>query len=221
MLKLEDVSFSYGKKRILSSFGFELGKGDCLVLAGPNGSGKSTALALMAGVLRPDSGRIEVGGKIGYVPQGTALFEDMTVEENLSFFASLAGCNVPQDLPFDLEQLRKTRVSKLSGGMQKLLSIACGMLGRPDILLLDEPCAGLDVQHRVELGAQLLRFRANGGSIVYVSHEPDEFFEIYDKLIFLDGEAKSFSRAELSEKAESLDELSAAFKALFVSENIV
>ena len=215
MLKLKDVSFSYGKKRILSSFGFELGKGECLVLAGPNGSGKSTALSLMAGVLRPERGSIEAEGKIGYVPQGTALFEDMSVGDNLSFFASLAGCKVPQSLPFGLDELRKVRVSKLSGGMQKLLSIACGMLGQPNILLLDEPCAGLDVQHRVELSAELLRFKSGGGSIVFVSHEPDEFFGIFDKLIFLSDCAECFSRAQLCGDADTLDELSRNFKLLF------
>lgn len=215
MLKLEDISFSYGKKRILSSFGFELGKGECLVLAGPNGSGKSTALALAAGVLRPDGGSIRTDGKFGYVPQGTALFEDMSVGDNLGFFASLAGCKVPQSLPFGLDELRKIRVSKLSGGMQKMLSIACGMLGQPDILLLDEPCAGLDVQHRAELSAQLLQFKGQGGSIVFVSHEPDEFFEIFDKLIFMDDCTKCCSRTRLCGETDTLDELSRKFKMLF------
>ena len=82
MAGLHNVYFSYGKRKILEGLSFSVNPGECIVLAGPNGSGKSTALAILAGVFRPDSGEVDAPGQIAYVPQGTALFEDMTVGDN-------------------------------------------------------------------------------------------------------------------------------------------
>jgi len=138
MIELLNISFSYGRKKILRNLNVTVRAGECVVLAGANGSGKSTALSVMAGVLRPSAGSVQVKGSAGFAPQGTALFEDMSVLDNLRFFAGLKKCAVPEKLPFGVEQYLKTRVSKLSGGMKKQVSIACALLGEPQILLLDE-----------------------------------------------------------------------------------
>ena len=174
-------------------------------IAGANGSGKSTLLKLLAGVLRPDTGTVQVKGSIGFAPQGTALFEDMTVMDNLRFFAGLKKCAVPESLPFGVERYGKTRVSKLSGGMKKQVSIACALLGEPQILLLDEPCAALDIEYRQELVQLILEKKSQGCAIVYVGHEPLEFSPFYDRIVFFGDGYKEFSRQQRAYKPE--DEL--------------
>lgn len=198
MIELKDISFSYGKKRILTNLSVSAAAGECIVFAGPNGSGKSTALSVMAGVLRPDSGSVSVRGAVGFAPQGTALFEDMTAGDNLKFFAGLRKCSVPKELPFGVGQYLGTRVSKLSGGMKKQVSIACALLGEPDIVLLDEPCESLDIEYREELVHLVSGIKSRGGAVVYVGHEPMEFAPFYDRLIFFGDNGAEYTRAQLS-----------------------
>lgn len=215
MIEVRDICFSYGKRRILNNLSFTAEAGECVVLAGPNGSGKSTALSVIADVLRPNSGVVSTEGTMGYVPQGTALFEDMSVADNLDFFAGLAHCTVPQKLPFGVERYRKIRVSKLSGGMKKQVSIACALLGDPQVLLLDEPCASLDVEYREELIALICDLKARGRTVIYVSHEPMEFASFYDKLVFLDRDPACLTREQLSGDPADVSRLCANFLALF------
>lgn len=183
MLCLKNVSFSYGKKKVIENLSFSVAPGECAVLAGPNGSGKSTALSVIAGIQKPTSGTVTVDGKIGYVPQGISLLEDATVIENLRFFASISGGKIPEKLPFSVEKYLKKRVSRLSGGMSKQVSIACALLGEPSVILLDEPCAALDISFRDEMIKLLCELKAEGKAIVYVGHDPSEFYQFYDKLV--------------------------------------
>lgn len=215
MTEVRDICFSYGKRRILNNLSFTAEAGECVVLAGPNGSGKSTALSVIAGVLRPNSGAVSTEGTVGYVPQGTALFEDMSVADNLDFFAGLAHCPVPQKLPFGVERYRKTRVSRLSGGMKKQVSIACALLGDPQVLLLDEPCASLDVEYREELIGLICDLKARGRTVIYVSHEPMEFASFYDKLVFLGDHPVCLAREQLSGDRADINRLCTQFLALF------
>lgn len=198
MIQVQNVCFAYGKRRILDNLSFDASPGECVVFAGSNGAGKSTALSLIAQVLRPTGGTVTVNGRVGLVPQGTALFEDMSVRDNLSFFARLAGVPVPAALPFGVERYGKTRVSKLSGGMKKQVDIVCALLGEPEIVLLDEPCAGLDVVYREELLTLIQNLKSEGRTVIYVSHDPVEFAPIYDKLIFFGKEPVCYTRAQLS-----------------------
>ncbi len=183
MLSLNGVTFSYGKKKIIEDLSFSVGKGECVVLAGPNGSGKSTALSVIAGVLKPTSGSVSVNGKLGYVPQGAALLEDATVYENLRFFAAVSGGHIPEKLPFSVEKYLKKKVSRLSGGMAKQVSITCALLGDPDIVLLDEPSAALDISFRDEMISLVQSLKDEGKAVVYVGHDPSEFYPFYDKLV--------------------------------------
>ena len=215
MVTVQHVEFSYGKRRILNGFSMTAEPGECVVFAGHNGAGKSTALSLIAGVLRPDSGTLCVEGKVGLVPQGTALFEDMSVGDNLRFFADLAGCQVPEELPFGVQRHKKTRVARLSGGMKKQVSIACALLGDPQILLLDEPCAGLDVVYRAELIELIRTLKREGRTVIYVSHEPMEFADIYDKLVFFGEETILHTREDLSGNPAEENRLYARFAELF------
>ena len=218
MIELRDISFSYGKRTILKNLSVSAAAGECIVLAGPNGSGKSTALSIMAGVLRPDSGSVSVEGTVGFAPQGTALFEDMTAEDNLRFFAGLRKCAVPHDVPFGVERYLKTRVSKLSGGMKKQVSIACALLGDPDIVLLDEPCESLDVEYREELVQLVSGIKARGGVVIYVGHEPMEFASFYDRLIFFGNGNAEYTRMQLSGNPADHSRLCNQFVNLFKRE---
>lgn len=184
-MKIENLFFSYGNQKVIKGMTLFLAPGQCMIVMGPNGSGKSTLLLLMAGALKPDSGMISVPKKVGYVPQGTALFEDMTVAYNYRFFAALSGFKAPERLPFSLDQYRSKRVSALSEGNKKRLSIACALLGNPELLLLDEPCASLDIHIRDEIISVIHGLKDEGKTIVLVSHDPAEFVSIYDSILFL------------------------------------
>jgi ABC-2 type transport system ATP-binding protein len=216
LLEVRSLSFSYRKKPIVSGLSFDALPGTVTVLAGPNGSGKSTTLSLIAGVLRPDSGSIKASGRIGYVPQGTALFEDMTVLDNLRFFASEAGADIPPRLPFGVGNLLKKRVSALSGGMKKRVSICVALVGDPQIFLFDEPVEGLDLLFRDELSLVIRNLRANGRTILYAGHETAEYADFYDRLIFIgpDG-ARFFEKAQLSGTSGDPDEEAARLTASY------
>lgn len=198
MAGLHNVYFSYGKRKILEGLSFSVNPGECIVLAGPNGSGKSTALAILAGVFRPDSGEVDAPGQIAYVPQGTALFEDMTVGDNLRFFAGMADADMQKPLPFHVDQMWKKKVSKLSGGMKKRVSIACALMGSPQLVLLDEPCAALDVEYKAELTSIVHDLKNSGCAIVYVSHDPMEVASFYDKLVYFGDTTLTYTREQLS-----------------------
>ena len=198
MTELRNIHFSYGKRKILDNLSFSVKPGECIVLAGPNGSGKSTALAILAGVFRPDSGEVHTEGTIGYVPQGTALFEDMTVGDNIRFFAGTDQTASEKPLPFNIGQMWKKKVSRLSGGMKKRVSIACALLRSPRLLLLDEPCASLDVEYKAELTALVQDLKKRGCAIVYVSHDPLEVASLYDRLIYFGDATVTYTREQLS-----------------------
>lgn len=200
MLEVKNVSFRYRRKVVLRDVSFSVGKGECLVLAGANGAGKSTLLSIAAGILKPGSGEVHCRGKIGYLPQGISLFEDMSVNDNLQFFAGLAKCSVPEFLPFSLEEKRHEKVGKLSGGQKKQLSIACALLGNPEILLLDEPIASLDIVFRDEFLEMLRELKSQGMTIVYVGHDPAEFESICDRILFLGSKNEYFTREEFLKK---------------------
>lgn len=197
MIKVEGLSFSYGKRKIFDNVSFETGAGKCLVLAGPNGCGKSTVLSIIAGALKPSGGKAMTSGKVGYVPQGTALLEDATVKENLKFFSGLARVAVPKALPFSVEKYLNRKVSSLSGGMKKQVSIACALIGHPQLILLDEPCAALDIAFRDEMIDIIGEWKSQGKTVVYVGHDPMEFYSIYDELVFLDRPVKVFARKDV------------------------
>lgn len=202
MIKAENITFSYGKYTIVENLNLLAEAGECVVLAGPNGSGKSTVLAMLAGALKPSSGSIECDGKIGYIPQGTALLEDATVEENLRFFAKLAHCVVPEKLPFSIDSYRDKRVSKLSGGMKKQVSIACALMGDPAVVMLDEPCAALDMAFRDEMIETVEKWKREGRTVVYVGHDPAEFYRFFDTLVFFDNPVRTIHRKDIPEASE-------------------
>ncbi len=212
MVRSDAISFAYGKSEIIKSLSFSVNDGECLVFAGPNGCGKSTALGIISGALKSSSGTVQTNGKIGYIPQGSALLEDATVEENLRFFAKLAKSSVPKELPFSVSEYMSKRVSHLSGGMKKQVSIACALIGAPKIILLDEPCAALDIAFRDELTDIIAEWKRQGKTVIYVGHDPNEFYTFFDTIIFFDKPPLTYSRAEIGEQAKSAETFAQFYK---------
>ena len=211
ILKVNNLSTGYGKKQVLFDVSLDIKKGKTVLMVGSNGSGKSTLLKSVYGSLAVWDGTIEYDGEllqskdhkvpthkliqkgIMYIPQKDALFEDMTVEENLR--ASLlhvgnkksieqAVLQVMEQMPM-LQERKKQLVNRLSGGERKLLSLAMVVANTPKLLLFDEPLAGVSDEN-VPLVLQWLdKIRQNGVTILVIEHRIQEFFEFADTIVGL------------------------------------
>jgi ABC-2 type transport system ATP-binding protein len=184
---VENVVKSFGSQRALDGLTLRVKPGEIYGLLGPNGSGKTTLIRAIVGLVAPDSGTVTVLGrripdldilaKVGYMTQQAALYPDLSVEENLRFFAAISGSdgNVTDVLKtVDLGQRRKSVVSRLSGGMRQRCSLAVALVHRPKLLLLDEPTVGVDPQLRVHFWEHFREMAAAGTTILVSSHVMDE-----------------------------------------------
>ena len=178
---------SFGTQRALDGVTLRVRPGEIYGLLGPNGSGKTTLIRAIVGLVAPDSGTVTVLGhripdldilsQVGYMTQQAALYPDLSVEENLRFFAAISGAdgNVDEVLKtVDLEQRRNSVVATLSGGMRQRCSLACALVHRPRLLLLDEPTVGVDPQLRVQFWEHFREMAAAGTTILVSSHVMDE-----------------------------------------------
>ena len=184
---VDNVVKSFGTIRALDGITLRVRQGEIYGLLGPNGSGKTTLIRAVVGLLAPDSGTVTVLGRrmpdlnilgsVGYMTQAAALYPDISVEENLRFFAAISGAdsNVDEVLRVvELEQRRKSVVATLSGGMRQRCSLACALVHRPRLLLLDEPTVGVDPQLRVQFWDHFREMAAAGTTILVSSHVMDE-----------------------------------------------
>jgi len=184
---VDNVVKSFGTLRALDGVTLRVRTGEIYGLLGPNGAGKTTLIRAIVGLVAPESGTVTVLGKrmpnldilgsVGYMTQAAALYPDITVEENLRFFAAISGAdgNVDEVLRVvELEQRRNSVVATLSGGMRQRCSLACALVHRPRLLLLDEPTVGVDPQLRVQFWEHFRRMAAAGTTIVVSSHVMDE-----------------------------------------------
>lgn len=194
MIQASNLTLSYGKENIIENATFHIEKGEAVVLIGENGSGKSTLLYALSGAMKPQSGSLSISGSVGYVPQSSGLIEELTFADNLRFFAAISGVKVPKELPFGAEKLLNKKICNMSGGMKKLCSIVCTVIAKPQILLLDEPCASLDKEHRGMLTDFLCRVRKEGTTIVYVGHNSEEYAPFADKYLLIGQTVTSLSR---------------------------
>lgn len=186
-VEVHEVVKTFGRLRALDGISLRVRRGEVYGLLGPNGSGKTTLIRAMVGLIRPDSGTVTVLGRrmpelallsrIGYMTQAAALYPDLSVEENVGFFAAINGAvdRVEEALRFvDLNDRRKSVVSTLSGGLRTRASMACALVHQPELLLLDEPTVGVDPQLRVQLWDRFQKMAANGTTIIVSSHVMDE-----------------------------------------------
>ena len=197
--RLEGVSKHYGAVKALDGLDLEIRQGEALALLGPNGAGKTTSVALLLGLLRADAGKVSLFGtdpgsqtaraRSGAMLQVSRLPEVITVREHLELFASY----YPKPLPIDdvlilagLTGLSERRYGKLSGGQQQRLKFALALVGDPDILFLDEPTVGLDVEARRDFW-NVIRARVAGGTTVLLTtHYLEEADALADRIVVID-----------------------------------
>ena len=186
-VNVEDVSKSFGGIKALNGVTLRVRQGEIYGLLGPNGAGKTTLIRLICGLLEAHAGKVTVLGHhmpevgvlrhIGYMTQQAALYPSLSVEENVKFFAAINGAESGVKEALDLVQLydrRRSVVSTLSGGMRQRCSLACALVHKPELLLLDEPTVGVDPQLRVQFWEAFRRMAAEGTTLIVSSHVMDE-----------------------------------------------
>jgi ABC-2 type transport system ATP-binding protein len=205
MIRFEGVSKRFGARTAVDDVTFGIGRGELFGLLGPNGAGKTTCVSLCCGLLAPDGGRVEIGGRgsptdarvrssLGLAPQALALYELLSGSENLRFFAELQGLRgarlsqrVSWALDFvGLADRAKDRLSTYSGGMKRRLNLAAALLHDPEVLFLDEPTVGVDPQSRNALFDNILALREKGTTILYTTHYMEEVERLCDRVAILD-----------------------------------
>ncbi|TNI51189.1 ATP-binding cassette domain-containing protein [Aeromonas veronii] len=210
-ISLEGLTKRFGERVALNAISATIPAGGITGLVGPDGAGKSTLLRLLAGLLIPEAGTIRVLGldpvnegdrlrqRLGYMPQQFGLYEDLSVQENLTLYADLRGVLEPERTPTfarllaftDLARFTARPAGKLSGGMKQKLGLACALLGTPDVLLLDEPGVGIDPISRRALW-QMVRELAKGGMTVLWSTAYLDEAELCDHVLLMaDGEVRT------------------------------
>jgi ABC-2 type transport system ATP-binding protein len=186
-IDIDNVVKSFGTLRALNGVSLRVRRGEIYGLLGPNGSGKTTLIRAVVGLVIADSGTVTVLGKrmpdigvlgsVGYMTQAAALYPDISVEENVHFFAAINGAeaHVLDTLKLvNLDQRRKSVVATLSGGMRQRCSLACALVHQPKLLLLDEPTVGIDPQLRVQFWDHFRQMAAGGTTLLVSSHVMDE-----------------------------------------------
>jgi ABC-2 type transport system ATP-binding protein len=200
-VRCQNLKKSYGSVVAVNGLSLDVRRGECFGLLGPNGAGKTTTIEILEGLLTPDHGDVEVLGlrwarderqlrqRLGIQLQETQFTDKLTVEETLRLFRSFydQGRTIDELLALvELESKRSSWVVKLSGGQKQRLSVACALVGAPDLLFLDEPSTGLDPQSRRQLWAIIQRFRADGGTVVLTTHYMDEAEVLCDRVAVVD-----------------------------------
>lgn len=191
-ISINDVTKNYGSICALDNVSFEVEKGELFGLIGPDGAGKTTLFRILTTLLVPDSGTATVEGMdaikdykrirsiVGYMPGRFSLYQDLSVEENLEFFASIFGVDVKDNYDIiapiysQIEPFAKRRAGKLSGGMKQKLALSCALIHRPQVLFLDEPTTGVDAVSRSEFWDMLAGLKQYGISILVSTPYMDE-----------------------------------------------
>ncbi len=206
-IEVKDIKKSFGKKTVLDGVSFSAESGECIGILGGNGSGKSTLFSILAGILKSGGGTFTSDGAdlfrasgkaspLGYVPQSPPLIEELSARDNLLLWydradmeESLRGGVLAM---LGIDKFLRTTVRKMSGGMKKRLSIGCAMAKRPQILLLDEPSAALDLVAKAAISSYLTEFKAAGGIVLLATHDIAEL-DICDRLYILsDGKLSEY-----------------------------
>ncbi|MBK8976163.1 MAG: ABC transporter ATP-binding protein [Planctomycetes bacterium] len=205
MLRIRGLTKRFGDLLAVADLDLDVARGECFGLLGPNGAGKTTTLACAIGTLQPDGGEISLCGKgppadraarrsLGVAPQSLAIYTELTGAENVRFFGSLQGLRgrtlraaaMRALAVVGLEDRAKARAGTYSGGMQRRLNLACALVHDPELLLLDEPTAGVDPQSRAHLLDTVRALQAGGTTIVYTTHYMEEAEKLCDRVAIVD-----------------------------------
>jgi len=201
---VENISKSYEKVKALENISFQVNAGELFGFIGPDGAGKTSLFRIMVSLLVPDEGKATVCGfdvvkdykKIrniaGYMPGKFSLYQDLTVEENLTFFATIFGATIQEnyhlvkDIYSQIEPFKDRRAGALSGGMKQKLALSCAMIHKPDILFLDEPTTGVDAVSRKEFWEMLHNLKKAGITIIVSTPYMDEA-SLCDRVALIQG----------------------------------
>ncbi|KSU88147.1 ABC transporter ATP-binding protein [Priestia veravalensis] len=215
VISIEKVSKRYGRKKSLNKVSLHVKKGEVLGLLGPNGAGKSTLLSILATLTKPSGGEVVINGQrlkkakkhirsqIGYVPQDIALWEELTVKENMRLWSKMTGRSVSDDelktlcKSVQLEGKWSEKVQNLSGGMKRKLNIAVALIHKPAILLMDEPTVGIDLQSKMEIGRYIQKLTREGKTVIYITHDLNEILGLCHRFAVLkEGEVQFIGTME-------------------------
>lgn len=202
-IKVERLSKNYGKVKALSDISFEVHEGEIFGLIGADGAGKTTLIRILTTLLLADSGNATVGGcdvvrdleqirkQVGYMPGRFSLYQDMSVEENLRFFASVFNTTIKEnydlikDIYIQIEPFKKRLAGRLSGGMKQKLALSCALIHAPNVLFLDEPTTGVDAVSRREFWQMLKKLKEKGITILVSTPYMDEALQC-DRIALID-----------------------------------
>lgn len=191
-INVQHISKSYKEVQAISDISFEVKKGELFGLIGPDGAGKTTLMRILMTLLIQDEGQAHMGGFdvvkdykqirniVGYMPGRFSLYQDLTVEENLNFFATVFKTTVEEnyelirDIYTQIEPFKKRLAGKLSGGMKQKLALSCALIHKPEILVLDEPTTGVDAVSRKEFWDMLKKLQSTGITILVSTPYMDE-----------------------------------------------
>ena len=205
MLQLTNLRKQFGKVLAVNDLSLQIRPGEIFGLLGPNGAGKTTTVNMTVGLLKPDAGTISINSegspedpkvrrRIGVATQALALYEEMTGEENVRFFATMQGLSgaertesVAWALDFvGLTDRRRDKAAEYSGGMKRRLNLAIAVVHKPALLLLDEPTVGVDPQSRNAIFDNILALREQGATVVYTTHYMEEAQRLCDRVGIMD-----------------------------------
>jgi ABC-2 type transport system ATP-binding protein len=206
VLELRGLGKDYGERTAVRSVDLDVTKGEILGLLGPNGAGKTTTISMACGVVTPSRGTVTIGGialakqpraakmKLGLVPQDLALFAELSALQNLAWFGSLynlSGARLAERVDWalgvvGLRDRARDVVRTYSGGMQRRLNIAAGLLHKPELLILDEPTVGVDPQSRNHIFDTVRGLRAEGMTVIYTTHYMEEVEALCDRVAIMD-----------------------------------
>lgn len=206
LAKMKNVVKIYDNKRVLDGLNLEIKQGEILGLLGPNGAGKTTAIHILAGLLERDSGdvalfnmnqdtkNLETRRQMGLVTQEVTIFDDLSAKENLQYFGGLYGLrgkeledNIKEILEFvELTDRAKEKPGNFSGGMRRRLNIACSLVHKPKLLIMDEPTVAIDPQSRNHILESVKKIAARGTTILYTSHYMEEVQAICTRIAIMD-----------------------------------
>ena len=235
MLELKNVKKTYKNIKAVDDLSFRLEHGDVFGLIGANGAGKSTTVSMIATLIKPDSGTIffngidivkhpkEIHKSLGFVPQEIALYETLTGEDNIEFWAKAYHIerqlfqkqrNKVMDIIGFTEEMMKIQVKNYSGGMKRRLNIGVALLHHPELVIMDEPTVGIDLKSRGQILEAVRELASEGTGVLYVGHSMEEIEKICNRICILVQGKSVFN--EILEKALKRDEKKVSLEQLYI-----